>query len=180
MTTRRTLLISALLLLIGLSLGAWLATRQEAVPARPHVVSQDPQPHAQPRKQSAAASPDPEIVRPAQPSASPAPDMPEPTPAKAAPTTPQAGPLQIEEAQADQPDPSQPIRIDFVQKDIKTVMHYIGLKSGLQIVVDGSINKVVTVMYAKADPMEAIRTICSANNLDCVEDGKMVIIKDRR
>ncbi|MCC7510542.1 MAG: type II secretion system protein GspD [Planctomycetes bacterium] len=77
------------------------------------------------------------------------------------------------------PDSSQPITIDFVQKDIHTVMHYIALRSGLQISVEGSVKVELTVMYRDVDPKEAIRSLCKSNKLDYIEDGKFIIIKAR-
>ncbi len=169
MTTKRTLLALCLLLLFGLALGAFFALRPNPSPSLPQAKSQGLQTPAWP----AIAQPEPEILRPATPQAQ-APELP-----KAAQAPAEPAPV-IEEAKADEPDPSAPISIDFVHKDIKTVMHSIALKSGLQIVVDGEISKSVTIMYKKIDPMQAVRSICKANDLDCVEDGKLVIIKDRK
>ncbi|MBE7492842.1 MAG: hypothetical protein HS108_13960 [Planctomycetes bacterium] len=85
---------------------------------------------------------------------------------------------QAEEALAD-PDPEDPITVDFVRKDIHTVMHYIGLRSGLQIQIQGTVDANLTVMYRKVKPIEAIDQICKANELDFVRDGKFIIIKRR-
>jgi len=79
-----------------------------------------------------------------------------------------------------EPDPNDPITVDFVKKDIHTVMHYIGLRSGLQIIVEGTIAAELTVMYRKVLPEEAIRSICKANELEFVLDGKFIIIKKRQ
>ena len=70
-----------------------------------------------------------------------------------------------------------PITVDFVQKDIQTIMHYIALKSGLQIVVQGEIEVEVTVMYKDVDPKKAIKSICKEHGLDMFEDGNVIIIK---
>lgn len=83
------------------------------------------------------------------------------------------------EAEAE-PDPNDPITVDFVKKDIHTVMHYIALRSGLQIIVEGTITAELTVMYRKVLPKDAIRSICKANELEYVEDGNFIIIKKRR
>lgn len=80
----------------------------------------------------------------------------------------------------DQPDSTRPITIDFVQKDIHTVMHYIALRAGLQITVEGSINITLTVMFRDVDPKEAIKSLCKSNKLDYIEDGKFIIIKARQ
>ncbi|MBX3458803.1 MAG: hypothetical protein KF696_02420 [Planctomycetes bacterium] len=80
----------------------------------------------------------------------------------------------------DQPDPSLPITIDFVQKDIHTVMHYIALRAGLQISVEGSVNITLTVMFRNVDPKEAIKSLCKSNKLDYIEDGQFIIIKARQ
>lgn len=71
----------------------------------------------------------------------------------------------------------EPITIDFVQKDIHTIMHYIALKSGLQIVVEGEIEGSFTVSYKDIAPRAAIKSICKANGLDMIEDGEVIIIK---
>ncbi|MBZ0135798.1 MAG: hypothetical protein K8I27_05455 [Planctomycetes bacterium] len=78
-----------------------------------------------------------------------------------------------------EPNPKDPITVDFVRKDIHTVMHYIALRSGLQIIVQGEIDVQLTVMFRRVDPKEAIKSICKANKLDYVEDGLMIIIKQR-
>lgn len=78
-----------------------------------------------------------------------------------------------------EPNPEDPITVDFVRKDIHTVMHYIALRSGLQIIVQGDIDVQLTVMFRKVDPKEAIQSICKANKLDMVEDGLVIIIKQR-
>jgi type II secretory pathway component GspD/PulD (secretin) len=77
------------------------------------------------------------------------------------------------------PDPEQPITIDFVQKDLHTVMHYIALRSGLQIIVEGEVDVKLTVMFRKVIPKQAIQSICKANKLDYIEDGIVIIIKQR-
>ena len=77
------------------------------------------------------------------------------------------------------PNPEDPITVDFVRKDLHTVMHYIALRSGLQIIVQGEISVELTVMFREVDPKEAIQSICKANKLDMVEDGIVIIIKER-
>jgi cell division septum initiation protein DivIVA len=86
---------------------------------------------------------------------------------------------QLEEAVEEEsdPDPNDPINLDFVQKDLHTVMHYIALRSGLQIIVEGGFVLKLTVMFRNVDPNEALRSICKANNLEMVEDGTVIIIK---
>jgi type II secretory pathway component GspD/PulD (secretin) len=74
-------------------------------------------------------------------------------------------------------DPDDPITIDFVQKDLHTVMHYIALRSGLQIIVEGDFVLKLTVMFRNVDPKEALRSICKANNLEMVENGIVIIVK---
>lgn len=83
-------------------------------------------------------------------------------------------------AQDNEPNPEDPITVDFVQKDIHTVMHYIALRSGLQIIVEGEVSVRLTVMFRNVNPKEAIRSICKANKLDMVEDGQVIIIKQRQ
>ncbi|MCA8919784.1 MAG: hypothetical protein KDB32_11950, partial [Planctomycetes bacterium] len=78
-----------------------------------------------------------------------------------------------------EPDPNADITVDFVQKDIHTVMHYIALRSGLQIIVEGEVDVRLTVMFRKVNPKEAIQSICKANKLDYIEDGSVIIIKKR-
>jgi type II secretory pathway component GspD/PulD (secretin) len=82
-------------------------------------------------------------------------------------------------AQDDEPQPDDPITIDFVKKDIHTVMHFIALRSGLKIIVDGQVNVQLTVMYRSVKPNDAIESICKANQLDMVKDGEFIIIKRR-
>jgi type II secretory pathway component GspD/PulD (secretin) len=78
-----------------------------------------------------------------------------------------------------EPDPNEPITVDFVRKDIHTVMHYIALRSGLQIIVQGEVSVQLTVMFRRVLPKEAIQSICKANKLDYIEDGAVIIIKQR-
>ncbi len=169
MTTKRTLFPLCLLLLFGLALGAFFALRLEPSPEPPQARSPDPETPAKP----APAQPEPEILRPATPETE-APQQPKAAPGPAIPAP------AIEEAKAEDPDPSTPITIDFVNKDVTTVMHWIAVKCGLQIVVEGEITKSVTFMYNEIDPMQAVRSMCEAYDLDCVEDGKLVIIKERK
>ena len=77
------------------------------------------------------------------------------------------------------PDPDKPITLDFVGKSLHTVMHYIALRSGLQIIVEGEVEVKLTVMFRDVSPKDAIQSICKANNLDYIEDGDVIIIKRR-
>lgn len=79
-----------------------------------------------------------------------------------------------------QPDPNKTMTVDFVQKDIHTVMHYIALRSGLKIIVEGTVTVKLTVMFPEVKPIDAIRAICKANKLDFIEDGEYIIIKARQ
>ncbi|MDC1142820.1 hypothetical protein OAU50_06985 [Planctomycetota bacterium] len=83
-------------------------------------------------------------------------------------------------AQDEEPQPDDPITIDFVKKDIHTVMHFIALRSGLKIIVDGSVSVQLTVMYRNVKPFDAIESICKANQLELVKDGEFIIIKRRQ
>jgi type II secretory pathway component GspD/PulD (secretin) len=76
-------------------------------------------------------------------------------------------------------DTEAPITIDFVKKDIHTVMHFIALRSGLQIIVDSSVDVNLTVMFRNVIPREAVRSICQANKLDMVVDGDVIIVRAR-
>jgi type II secretory pathway component GspD/PulD (secretin) len=87
--------------------------------------------------------------------------------------------LLAQEPEDFEPDPEEPITIDFVQKDLHTVMHYIALRSGLQIIVEGEVEKKLTVMFRKVKPRDAIQSICKANKLDYIEDGNVIIVKLR-
>ncbi|MCA8936688.1 MAG: hypothetical protein KDB68_10865 [Planctomycetes bacterium] len=69
------------------------------------------------------------------------------------------------------------ISLDFVKKDIHTVMHFIAQQSGLQIIVEGEISVELTVMFKDVTPKDAIRSICKANKLNMVEDGEIIIIR---
>lgn len=75
------------------------------------------------------------------------------------------------------PDDSALITLDFVKKDIHTVMHFIAQQSGLQIIVEGEISVELTVMFKDVTPKDAIRSICKANKLNMVEDGEVIIIR---
>jgi type II secretory pathway component GspD/PulD (secretin) len=77
-------------------------------------------------------------------------------------------------------DTERAITIDFVRKDIHTVMHFIALRSGLQIIVDSSVDVNLTVMFRDVIPREAVRSICQANKLDMVIDGDVIIIRARQ
>ncbi|MCG3183145.1 MAG: hypothetical protein ICCCNLDF_01229 [Planctomycetes bacterium] len=87
--------------------------------------------------------------------------------------------LSAQEEQPFKPDPNEPITVDFVQKDLHTVMHYIALRSGLQIIVEGEVKVNLTVMFRDVIPRDAIQSICKANKLDFIEDGTVIIIKRR-
>ncbi|MCC6572647.1 MAG: hypothetical protein IT462_02545 [Planctomycetes bacterium] len=76
-------------------------------------------------------------------------------------------------------DPEREITIDFVQKDLHIVMHYIGLRSGLNITVEGSIAMKLTVIYRNVKPKQAIRSICESNELLYVENGNFIYIKSK-
>lgn len=78
------------------------------------------------------------------------------------------------------PDPNQPITVDFVQKDLQTVVHYIALRSGLQIIVEGDVSVRVTVQLTNANPRDLIRKLCEEHHLVCVFDGNVVMIKKPR
>ena len=69
------------------------------------------------------------------------------------------------------------ISLDFVKKDIHTVMHFIAQQSGLQIIVEGEISVELTVIIKDVTPKDAIRSICKANKLNMVEDGEIIIIR---
>lgn len=87
--------------------------------------------------------------------------------------------LAAQDEQPFKPDPNEPITVDFVQKDLHTVMHYIALRSGLQIIVEGEVDVKLTVMFRDVIPRDAIQSICKANKLDFIEDGTVIIIKRR-
>jgi type II secretory pathway component GspD/PulD (secretin) len=87
--------------------------------------------------------------------------------------------LSAQDEQPFKPNPEDPITVDFVQKDLHTVMHYIALRSGLQIIVEGEVNVKLTVMFRDVIPRDAIQSICKANKLDFIEDGSVIIIKRR-
>ncbi|HRJ78666.1 MAG TPA: hypothetical protein PLF37_09140 [Planctomycetota bacterium] len=76
-------------------------------------------------------------------------------------------------------NPEEEITVDFVKKDIHVVMHYIGLRSGLNITVEGDIAKELTVIYRNVKPKDAIRSICESNELTYVENGMFVYVKKR-
>lgn len=71
-----------------------------------------------------------------------------------------------------------------VRGDIHTVMHYIGLRSDLQIIVEGSIEgrlgEGFTVDPATVLPLQVIWRICKALDLDMVVDDKFVILNAAR
>lgn len=77
------------------------------------------------------------------------------------------------------PDPNKEITIDFVRKDIHVVMHYIGLRSGLNITVEGDISKELTVIFRNIKPLDAIKSICESNELVFIQNGNFIYIKRR-
>lgn len=85
-----------------------------------------------------------------------------------------------EKEAGDKPDPNKPITVDFVNREVQTVMHYIALRSGLNIILDGAINTKLTIMFRETLPRDVIRQICNANELDFIEDGNSIIIKRRK
>ncbi|MCC6150336.1 MAG: hypothetical protein IT461_08820 [Planctomycetes bacterium] len=76
-------------------------------------------------------------------------------------------------------DPNKEITIDFVRKDIHVVMHYIGLRSGLNITVEGDITKELTVIFRDIKPIDAIKSICESNELVFIQNGTFIYIKKR-
>lgn len=76
-------------------------------------------------------------------------------------------------------DPNKEITIDFVRKDIHVVMHYIGLRSGLNITLEGDITKELTVIFRNIKPIDAIRSICDSNELLFIQNGSFIYIKKR-
>lgn len=83
----------------------------------------------------------------------------------------------LEKGGKDEATGAEPITIDFVQKNIHEVMHTIAMRAGLQIVVEGELQIKITVMFREIRPREAIRAICKANQLEMIEDGGVIIIK---
>lgn len=79
----------------------------------------------------------------------------------------------------DPPNADGTIDVDFVRKDIHTVMHYIGLRSNLDIIVEGTIKVELTIIHRGVMPRDVLRSICKANKLDYIEDGTSIIIKAR-
>lgn len=76
------------------------------------------------------------------------------------------------------PDPEKPITVDFVNRDVQTVMHYIALRSGLNIILQGSLDTKVTVMFRDKKPREIIKNICRANGLEMTESGDTILVKN--
>lgn len=71
-------------------------------------------------------------------------------------------------------------------RDFHTLLHYLALRTGLEIAIEGQIDLVLTVDFmrqeenlTKAKAKEIIWSICKANNLDYVEDGDFIIVKKR-
>ena len=75
-------------------------------------------------------------------------------------------------------DSEKPIDVDFVKKDIHHVFHYISRVSGLDISVEGELDRTLTVFFKGIRPMDAVRSICKSNDLFCVESAGIVTIKD--
>jgi type II secretory pathway component GspD/PulD (secretin) len=86
---------------------------------------------------------------------------------------------EIPEPEAEILDSELPITVDFLRKDIHIVMLFIGNRSGLNINVDSSVNRNITVIYRNERPRDIIRSLCQANKLDMIEDGNVIIIRDR-
>lgn len=76
--------------------------------------------------------------------------------------------------------------LDFRGRDIHTAMHYIALRSNLQIIMEGDISlagPIYVRVPADATPRDrailVLKSICKANKLDYILDGNVVIIKRR-
>jgi hypothetical protein len=77
-------------------------------------------------------------------------------------------------------------QMDFVRRDLHTVMHYIALRSDLQIIVEGEVGETLLTSVrlpqgnlTRAEALAILQSICKANKLDYIEDGNVVIIKKR-
>lgn len=85
-----------------------------------------------------------------------------------------------EKAEAEaEPDPEKPITVDFINRDVETVFHYIALRSGLNIQVQGSITVKLTIFYRNVKPRDVIEAICKTNELELVQEGALIYIKKR-
>lgn len=74
------------------------------------------------------------------------------------------------------PEAEKPIEIDFVRKDIHVVMHYIGLKSGLNITVEGDITAEITWMPLRMTLDELWKALREVYDLDVRVNGTFVYI----
>lgn len=70
----------------------------------------------------------------------------------------------------------------FSASSLHTVLHYVALQSGLNIIVQGDIDTLVTAAIQRSMTLEqglaGIRTICEACGLDFLCDGENVIIRE--
>ncbi|MCB9893645.1 MAG: hypothetical protein H6839_04275 [Planctomycetes bacterium] len=74
-------------------------------------------------------------------------------------------------------DPDAPITVDFMQKGIHEAMHYIALRTGLQLAIEGELDTKITIKMENAKPRDVLRAICTANGLVMIEDGDVIILK---
>ncbi len=87
----------------------------------------------------------------------------------------------------EQPTQKPPVVLDFVQKDIHTVMHYLSLHTGLNVILEGDVSAVLTVMMTipqyedEARSREAVirvmQSLCRANGLEALESGRTLIVR---
>jgi hypothetical protein len=78
--------------------------------------------------------------------------------------------------QADSAKELKPISVDFVREDISKVMAHIAEHTGLTIEVADDLEVVVTALFRNTDPLEIVRAICTAHNLELTEDGRTLKI----
>jgi len=78
------------------------------------------------------------------------------------------------------------IYVDWARKDVHTLMHYLALRTGLQIIVQGDVDLVFQngLRMPNGQPTEeeakkVIRDICEANGLEYIEDDGFIIIKQK-
>ncbi|MCB9932857.1 MAG: hypothetical protein H6841_05470 [Planctomycetes bacterium] len=81
-------------------------------------------------------------------------------------------------------DPASSRRERFLRStDLHTALHYIALRTGLQVIVDGKIDAELRAAFRvpsnRAEAIELIQSICKANKLDYIQDGDVIILKAR-
>lgn len=85
------------------------------------------------------------------------------------------------------PENAERYRMLFVRKDLHTVMHYIALRTRLQLIVEGTIDCIVTMEVSSDWDMDdeeqtkrLLKDFASQADLEYIEDGLVIILRRKR